>query len=721
MKKASSAFSDLSSTLGTLVSANKDIKDLVIPTSEDYIKILELTTNAIGEFQKGMDEFDTTTLFKNLEDLTTTWEKYDKTLEDNLPTLKKASSAFSSLSSAIGTLVNAYKDIKDAVIPTSDDYVNSLEKINRAIREFGEGLDIFFNTSGYDDLSINLKALTKTWEIYDDMLGDSIPTLQKAADAFGTLTSSVLSLISSFTSLKDVVIPTSGDFVDSLEKINRAIREFGEGLDIFFNTSGYDDLSINLKALTKTWEIYDDMLSDSIPTLQKAADSFGTLTSSIISLTSGFEKLKGVTELTFADFDDGMKKITRTIPRFTRALEINMDAIVQVLKDLDKVWSKYAEDMEDIIPSASGAANAFTTLTSSVLALSDAFTKLMKFGEMSEANFDTGLQKLMRTFDNFAKSLDKNIEALMASLQGLVTEWLENEDQMVYLMKAFVTIAGNFITVIGYALQLADAFDSLKGKTGIIKEGFDDLIGVIDHLMTGLEGMYSADAAKDMDLFITDIGNVISTLVNLKTTLNVDVTTAFSNLAEMVEGISGRMITAINAIGDAVNSLLSTTREATMGMANEFRNVITSVENMMSSLSASAYSWGHSLMYNYIEGIYSEAAALQTAMAYMASIVDSYIGVHSSPEKGALASLEEFGPNLIRTFQRGIEEGLPSLNRTLNGLSMGGVSVQGGMAGVGGSSVKNVYMTINQNINNREEARFAVTEIERIMRKPAIL
>ena len=529
-------------------------------------------------------------------------------------------------------------------------------------------------------------------------------------------------MISSFTSLKDVVIPTSGDFVDSLEKINRAIREFGEGLETFFNTSGYDALSINLKSLTKTWEIYADMLGDDLSTLQKASDSFGTLTSSVLSLISSFTSLKDATELTFDDFDDGMKKITRTIPRFTRALEINMDAIVQVLEDLDKVWSKYVEDMDDLIPSASGATNAFTTLTSSVLALSDAFTKLMKFGEMSEANFDAGMQKLMRTFDNFAKSLDKNIEALMTSLQGLVTEWLENEDQMVYLMKAFVTIAGNFITVIGYALRLADAFDALKGKTGIIKGGFDDLIGVINHLLSGLEGMYSVDAAKNMDLFIIDVGNIIVALTNLKTTLNVDVVTAFGNLSKTTEEVSGKAIIAIDAIGGAVNSLLSTIREAASGIANKFRNAMLSVEGIMASVSASAYGWGHSLMWNFVEGIYSEMGALVAAMQNAAGIVNSYIGVASPTEKGPLASLNSFGPNLIKAFQQGIEEGLPSLNKTLNGLSMGGVSVQGGMAGVaGGSSTKTVYMTIHQNIGDRNDADYAVREVEKMLRKSAIL
>jgi hypothetical protein len=127
-------------------------------------------------------------------------------------------------------------------------------------------------------------------------------------------------------------------------------------------------------------------------------------------------------------------------------------------------------------------------------------------------------------------------------------------------------------------------------------------------------------------------------------------------------------------------------------------------------------------MYNFVEGIYSEAAALQTAMASMASIVKAYIGVASPTEKGPLASLEEFGPNLIRTFQRGIEEGLPSLNKTLNGLSMGGVSIQGGMAGMaGGSSTKTVYMTVHQNIGSKSDADYAVREIERIMKKPQII
>jgi hypothetical protein len=125
-------------------------------------------------------------------------------------------------------------------------------------------------------------------------------------------------------------------------------------------------------------------------------------------------------------------------------------------------------------------------------------------------------------------------------------------------------------------------------------------------------------------------------------------------------------------------------------------------------------------MYNFVEGIYSEAAALQTAMASMASIVDSYMGVSSNTKLGALSHLEDFGPNLVHTFSEGIREGLPNLNKTLTGLSLGDVSLNAGMAG-SGSSTKTVYMTIHQSINNREDARYAVAEIEKIMRKPAIL
>jgi hypothetical protein len=95
-----------------------------------------------------------------MEDLTATWEKYDKTLEDNIPTLQKAGSAFSSLSSGISTLINAYKDIKELVIPTSEDYINFLKITTDAIGEFQKGLASFDPTT----LFKNMEDLTATWE-----------------------------------------------------------------------------------------------------------------------------------------------------------------------------------------------------------------------------------------------------------------------------------------------------------------------------------------------------------------------------------------------------------------------------------------------------------------------------------------------------------------------------------------------------------------------------
>ena len=535
---------------------------------------------------------------------------------------------------------------------------------------------------------------------------------------FDSLISPIERLSKVMANLEEVTAFTSDTVVTTLERIEEAIHQFTAGLVVFATKGG--DIGYYLDILSIAWERWYKDIEDTIPVLKNAVDTFSTLTSSILSLTSGFASLKDATELTFKDFDDGMKKITRTIPRFTHALEINMGNIVMVLEDLDAVWSKYAEDMEDIIPSASGATNAFTKLTSSVLALGDAFTKLMEFGVTSEADFDTGLQNLMRTFDNFAASLDKNIEALMASLHGLVTEWLENEDQMVYLMRAFVTIAGNFITVIGYALQLANAFDALKGKTDIIKGGIDDLIGVIDHLIGGLAGIYSTDVAGNLVSFTTDIANIIGSLTDLKTTLNVDVTTAFGNLSTIIEDASGRAITAINAIGVAVGSLLSTIREAANAISDGFRNAVSGVESIMASLAGSAYGWGHSLMYSFIEGIYSEMDALEAAMQTAAGIVDSYMGVSSPTEKGALAELEAWGPNLVRTFTEGIKGELPGLNSVLRDMSLGGVSLSGVASG-GGNSSNNTTIYMTNNIQNRADADHVINEVTRLMRKPVIV
>ena len=245
-------------------------------------------------------------------------------------------------------------------------------------------------------------------------------------------------------------------------------------------------------------------------------------------------------------------------------------------------------------------------------------------------------------------------------------------------------------------------------------------MGVIDHLIGGLAGLYSTDVAGNLVSFTTDIANIIGSLTDLKTTLNVDVTTAFGNLSTIIEDASGRAITAINAIGVAVGSLLSTIREAANAISDGFRNAVSGVESIMASLAGSAYGWGHSLMYSFIEGIYSEMDALEAAMQTAAGIVDSYMGVSSPTEKGALAELEAWGPNLVRTFTEGIKGELPGLNSVLRDMSLGGVSLSGVASG-GGNSSNNTTIYMTNNIQNRADADHVINEVTRLMRKPVIV
>ena len=101
----------------------------------------------------------------------------------------------------------------------------------------------------------------------------------------------------------------------------------------------------------------------------------------------------------------------------------------------------------------------------------------------------------------------------------------------------------------------------------------------------------------------------------------------------------------------------------------------------------------------------------------------SYLEVHSNTELGALSDLMDWGPNVVKTFKEGIQGEMVSLTKTLNDMSLGGVSISGATSSSsgGGNSTKKVYMTINQNISSKTDADYAVREIERLMKKPQII
>jgi TP901 family phage tail tape measure protein len=463
-----------------------------------------------------------------------------------------------------------------------------------------------------------------------------------------------------------------------------------------------------------------------IPDLVMLQEAFASLETTMLNLGTALQTVDMSTPITQAitdseDFRTSMEENGAELAILMTYIETLMGYYVdlaQTMADLSKLQEELGEGGLDVGTAFGNIRDYIEGLTAFIPDLATALIALKTvWDENSDAIHDgiDAFNEVMGAITNVKVYMDKWIQAELDietatdnATEAVSEESVELENLKTPLEEAAGTTTDLKTATEGANEAIGTVTETVAGEEGAlttVKTAIEETAGFTDDLKTATEG-----ANEAIGIVTETIAGEADELAGHSLTTALEESTTSTGIFEQ----------ATSHLRDVISSLISAISEAAYAITGNFHNAILSVGSIMASVSASAYGWGHSLMYNFVEGIYSEAAALQTAMASMASIVDSYMGVSSNTKLGALSHLEDFGPNLVHTFSEGIREGLPNLNKTLTGLSLGDVSLNAGMAG-SGSSTKTVYMTIHQSINNREDARYAVAEIEKIMRKPAIL
>ena len=345
------------------------------------------------------------------------------------------------------------------------------------------------------------------------------------------------------------------------------------------------------------------------------------------------------------------------------------------------------------------------SLISDLIMLQDTFASL----EQTILNLGTGLQTV---------DLSTPIIQATTDSEGFRTAMEANGARFAMFITDITTCLGHYVNL---ATTMTD-LTILEEKLGEGGENTDAAFGYIKDYTTQLT-TFTPQLATALDTLKT-VWDENSDAIKGGVSVFVEeadefarhsLTTALDAATESSSIFGG----ASSTLMDALNSLIPTVSAAANAISDSFTAAASSAASTLSSLAGSAYGWGRSLMSSFADGLYSQMGAITDVMAMAAGIVDSYIGVHSNTKLGALSHLEDFGPNLVKTFAEGIQGEIPSLNKILGSLSMGGVPVQGGLAG--GNSTKTVYMTVHQNISSKGDADYAVHEIERLMKRPQIV
>ena len=554
--------------------------------------------------------------------------------------------------------------------------VISSKEMERALvlipAQLGE-IAVFLGTDIWGDIVKGISAATFGWKEFENILEDA---------HFSKVITTISNLIGLMESMKDNFSETSEQVVISSKEMEAALSlipaQLGE-IAVFLGTDIWKDIIKGLSGVNLGYKLYAETVEDSMVSFNSAIDTFSSLISKILSLSEALKDMRDMTVLSVRDIDEALKNIPVFLDRFVDALALNMSAIKESLKDLDKEWSLHAEEMKATMPAYEDATDKIGKLISQLLSLNSALKQLAEMGTISGAEFDKGFASLMESISNFAVSLSKNVDGLIESLVHLDRVWIANQDTLVPLMRDFMIITTNFYEIANNANAMTDAFRDLHTNSGTLEKGFKSLIDFINQVVKSTKEFYTTEAAAELALFITDVDKVI---------------TAFIDLEAKLKGAMEKIKTAIGTAVDNIEGKISS----------------------LSSLSESAFWWGANMMGSYVNGIYSMSEYLRSALQQHAALVESYMGTYSNAEVGPLSHLEEWPRNLVRTYSKGLNAEMPALNTSFAAFAPG---MSAGAGSAGGTRNVNLYVT--QNITDRATADYAASQLGRVLQRHTVM
>jgi ABC-type transporter Mla subunit MlaD len=638
----------LNSIKGTLVNLGSALSTFDLrPIMESLFGV---ETGAANEFTKTMEDYEGK--FSMLIG-------YVNRFATSILTLVDSFEALTNISKSVLADQMKLKGVFEGITTVMTNFSIEMGGAEGFAQKFADGMDAMLKSAGplisyFED---NNAAVTQ----FNTALLSFKTTITTVIDVFEALASVI-------KRSSDLVVISAKEIEDALSLVDDQLIEIGK----YLQTDAWGEIVTQLSAVSEEWKKWAKDVDNSMPGFNSAADTFSTLISKILGLSSALKDMRDMAVLSVRDIDEALKNIPVFLDRFVDALALNMSAIKQSLKELDKEWSLHAEEMKDTMPSFTTATSEISTLISTVLSLNAALEELSSMGVIRGREFDRGFSSLIKSISNFAVSLAKNADELIISLQKLRVVWAENEAVLLPLMKDFAIITDNLWGVAHNANRMAEEFSNISKNSKTLEKGFKSLIDFINQVVKSTKEFYTTEAAAELATFIKDVGKVIGAFVDLERELN-----------DAMGKIKGAISTAVGNIEGKISSL--------------------------SSLIKSAHEWGANMMGAFITGMDTMSEQLAAAAMRQAGIVEEYLGASSPTKSGPLSHLDEWPRNLVQSYSGGIEAEMHTLNH-----SFAALAPNMGAAGPA-SSTKSVNIYLTQNIGNRSDADYSVAQLRREM------
>jgi len=432
---------------------------------------------------------------------------------------------------------------------------------------------------------------------------------------------------------------------EDVENMRQEVHDLGGVMSDEAVTAGaqYQDSLQNLQ--TALGGVRNQLLSDFLP-------SFTTVMDGLSAIFSGNE---GGLEMVQQGVNDFAEQMNETLPTFIELagniIGILGQAIIDNLPTLidtgSSVIGKLGEGIISNLPAIiSAAVEIIGRITMGLIEaapqlLEAALEILNILGNQLVENLPTIMGtitqvvvELVNIFtqpDNLAMMIDLSLRLMVAVADGLV-------QAMPALASVVPTIISNLV------VTMINEFPNILSTVGT-------LLGDLALMVLGLVGGLMGDSYEEVMSKLTETWDFVSQ--------------SFSDfLTGLTEWISN--------IGENITQLWTDIKDwFTDGISNAMDalgNWWDEISEWFTNLADNGLEWAGDLIDNFVSGLMGGISRVGDAVSGIADEVRSFLGF-SEPEQGSLSNFHTFAPDMIDLFSQGIDESLPTLERSLSNMS----------------------------------------------------
>ena len=246
-------------------------------------------------------------------------------------------------------------------------------------------------------------------------------------------------------------------------------------------------------------------------------------------------------------------------------------------------------------------------------------------------------------------------------------------------------------------------FDAWVAGWNTIKEFFASLW---DSIMEGMYSFYDA-VVNAWNSLTTAIKNIVTALKLAVISIWIALSTAVSNAMTTLKKV-------IVSVWDTIRNAVVNTA---VGIKNGIVSGFTEAINWIKGLASDAWNWGADIIDGIISGITSKVTDLVNSVKDVANSISEYLHF-SVPDKGPLASFEEWMPDFMNGLADGINKNKHVVEKAVRGVAEAmqiSYAFDGSSAMLGSSSATgavNNYYNNSQTINQTNNSPKALSRLE---------